>query len=538
MAEGTTSHLPDERLLALADGELPAAEEPAARAHLDECAACRERMGILLRTDTSFRAFHHEVLRRNHPLPPREWMDLAPRFDEIDRAQRPARAPRLAPAVRWLAAAACLVLAILVWREFREPARVSAAELLNRAVRRAEAPPAARRPLRVRARRVTFVRPAVLDPTVHSAPEAGERALRRLFEEAQYSWDEPLSVRSYVAWRKSLPSLSDEVRIHGPAAAPVDFEVRTTTAAGPLREATLTLRGADLYPLRGSWRFAGEEEAVEISEAAEDSPASGTEPAPAPPGESSGRRPPVAPALPTATPASQELRVVAGLHRIGADLGDPVEIERQGDRLLVGGSGFDENRRREIREAVKEIPGVETRFADDPAGPRERRRAAAGSARAPAAPSPELVERLGGSSSYERFVNEVLDTSDALMARAFALRNLADRFPPPVEAALPAADRNLLAEIRHRHSGELTTRFRHLRSVLSAALPELSATGGGPAAVGAADSWQSAARAVFAASQAVDAALNRLLAGTSPTRPAESAALASALRNLESVIPK
>jgi len=56
-----------------------------------------------------------------------------------------------------------------------------------------------------------------------------------------------------------------------------------------------------------------------------------------------------------------------------------------------------------------------------------------------------LESKIPEGESIEDVVNRILDTSDSVMARAFALRTLARRYPPIDEQALAASDRELLA---------------------------------------------------------------------------------------------
>ncbi|MDQ2945635.1 MAG: hypothetical protein M3Y27_06790, partial [Acidobacteriota bacterium] len=63
-----------------------------------------------------------------------------------------------------------------------------------------------------------------------------------------------------------------------------------------------------------------------------------------------------------------------------------------------------------------------------------------------------LQNQLGDPASVEAFINKVLDASEGALARAHALRALARRFPPGVEAQLSSADRAGLAGVRRDHS--------------------------------------------------------------------------------------
>jgi len=70
---------------------------------------------------------------------------------------------------------------------------------------------------------------------------------------------------------------------------------------------------------------------------------------------------------------AEELQVVAALHQVGADLGDPVEIARESGQILVSGTGIPPQHQKQIHEALDSMPGVVVRFQEP--GARVRRRA-------------------------------------------------------------------------------------------------------------------------------------------------------------------
>jgi len=204
--------------------------------------------------------------RRLHALPrgraeaeparaARPWDDIRVRMRRIDQA-RPS-APRRAPS-RWLAAAAVLLLACLAAYRFGRPPVASAAELLRKAVAADTSLPRERRQIRVRTRTHSFTRAASHSSQTTSAAEP----LETLFASARFNWQDPLSARSYAAWRDQLADKRDEVE---PLGAPGMYRIRTTTAHSPLTEATITLRGQDLSPVSETFQF-GEREWVEITE--------------------------------------------------------------------------------------------------------------------------------------------------------------------------------------------------------------------------------------------------------------------------------
>src|SRR5205085_2330130 len=105
---------------------------------------------------------------------------------------------------------------------------------------------------------------------------------------------------------------------------------------------------------------------------------------------------------------SGELQVVAALHRLGADLGDPVEIARQGGQVVVSGTGIPPQRQKQIHGLLDPLPNVVVRFSDPdfPAGaPPVQTEPAARDAAGPAQSryQARIEERLGGRPQFERF---------------------------------------------------------------------------------------------------------------------------------------
>ena len=47
------------------------------------------------------------------------------------------------------------------------------------------------------------------------------------------------------------------------------------------------------------------------------------------------------------------MRVLAALNRVGADLGDPIEVSRAGGEILVSGVGIEPQRQQEIKDALR-----------------------------------------------------------------------------------------------------------------------------------------------------------------------------------------
>ncbi|HFA59598.1 MAG TPA: hypothetical protein ENJ83_02805, partial [Rhodospirillales bacterium] len=436
-------HLDDGVLLRYADGELPAAEAKRVRRHLSACWRCSTELAEIRRTIQRYVRYQETVRREHLPEPPSPWFDIYRKFDQIDaESPGPAWWKRLAAALRaaaggprrWAPATAALAVALLVVNQLGNAPSAKAAELLRKAAAAEQA--RAREPRRIEFRTASATLTRVVGP---GGAAAGEEApaelasLKPLFEEARYDWRDPLSAASFARWRNSLAEKRDEVVTVQDRLVPERkcYRIRTTTNSSVLVEATLNLTVAELRPVEGTLRFRNNEW-VEMRELA---PAE----IPAPVAELP-RRAPERPATPAPQPAeeplpreiirpatpAEELMVLAVLHELGADLGEPVEVAREGERIAVTGFGVNPEIAAQIQQQLAGVPGVVVRLGDAPAGTVEPAGTAGReTATDPAPLEQRLAERLGGRTAFEQFSEGLLAVNEELMARVYALQRLA-----------------------------------------------------------------------------------------------------------------
>ncbi|MGI8741378.1 MAG: hypothetical protein ACR2NN_02180 [Bryobacteraceae bacterium] len=521
------AHPAEEELLRLSDGELSSRQAAGTRNHLELCWHCRSRLDELEAGIADYMRYEQNVLTPLLPSPPRPWTDLGRRMEEHDATAAIRRSPRMRwiPPT-WLAVAAAALLAVLlVWRFERVPA-VSATELLRKAATSESSRPVAQRRIRIRTRHRNYTRSASL----RSANSDASPELQKLFEEARFSWDNPLSVEAYRAWHDQLPEKQDDVK-----STAIDYVIHTSTTANVLTSATLTLRAQDLQAVSERLEFQPGEW-VEISEAPEEPAAS-----PATTPKAYKEESPVVAERAAAGPA-EELQVTVALHRISADLGEPIEMTRDGSKLVVAAMGLGPRRQSQVRAAVAKIPGVEVRFdqpelmSSQPGIPVAPRRDASG---ALSALQIQIQNQIGDPGSVEEFTNRVLDASEAAMARAYALRALARRFAPEIEARLSPEDRNILAGLRQDHLSSLRVRVRQIDRLLEPALADLAPSRETQSASAASPEWQMQAQQVFASMQRVDQLLSAMLAGDDSGSAGQSPGdLASALGLLEAQLAR
>lgn len=455
MSSWMTVHVDEDHLLEFLDGELAQQEAQAVRAHLQECQACGQRLAELRAASLVFREFEQQAFR------PAEvhWPSLASRLDAVDREEARQR-------VRWrgaaglLALAASVVVGVILFREAgaQEP---TVEEVLARSV---HTPQVARRNVRVSAFGGAVIRPAVLSDDGSTSGNDGR--VRMMFVNARYEWNDPLSAKSYLSWRRHLARRHDAVLVQGgPEAADRRYIVRTETDASSLRTASLTLRAGDLRPIEGSFEF-GSEGSVQISETAE----------PVTPPLRQSAAPAIAP-RPIPDEDLQELRpedalhVLAALNRAGADVGEPLELSKDtpGRKLVVSSNGLSDAVQRRLQSELAGLPKVELRVQGQVSmpgpgnGPEPTTQV---SDQRPRTIVALLEERLGGPLKLQTVTEEVLEASGESLARAHALEVLAQWVPAPAEASLANSDRRLLRSLREQHYAALRKSVDRIETLL------------------------------------------------------------------------
>jgi len=478
-----TRHPSDEQLLYFVDGEMTAPQSEDIRGHLKACWQCRNELEEIEQTISECVRYRKIVLDTCLPPPPAPWFDIYPRMAKIDESHTRRRLLNrvLEPLAtvwsnprRWIPAVAMVLLIAVVVQQFRQAPSVQAAELLRKAVAAATSRPRTARRIRIRTRTQHLTRVVGNAGTAVKTKTAAEStaALESLFQSAHYSWEDPLSAKSYADWRDQLSDKQDEVTREAD-----HYQLRTTTDSGELVEATLKLSSLDLHAVEGTLQFRNREwvEISELPDAPAPLPEASMEAAGAAsasrtyPSTSNQREGPAAAATP-----GEELAVLAGLHSLGADLGDPVEVTRSGGEILVTGTGIGLERQQEIREQLRAIPRVTVQLSSEPSaespGVEERTssRISVGPGTGPL--QAEMEERLGGRAAFEQFADGVFELTDAFMSRAHALRRLAQRFPPDVEAQMTSQQRQLLERLRQDHAEALLGNVRDLEGRIQSAL--------------------------------------------------------------------
>jgi hypothetical protein len=468
-------HLDERELMSYLDGELQAARAAEVRHHLDACDECRHYVNEAQAALRAFNSAHRDGL----PAPPRPWADLREQFQDKDAGRSPIlrfeTRPRPSGARRkpmwWAAFAAGIALAALMFR-LSTGQTVSAAELLHKAS--AQDRPVAR--VQVKTSKGRFVR---------AAREQGDAQLAAMFREANFDWVEPLRAQAFADWRNGLDDKRDDVRIVGRF-----YKITTSTPEGTLSEVTITIRAADMRAVEERFEFRNSEW-VEISEAVD---VESVRPEP------SIAAHPDAPSEGASVSRADELRVIEALHRIRADLGEPIEVRRTERAVEVTVLGVSDQREREIRSALDGIANVALRFEQPQAVRTPPGEVARGGVEAPEGPlHSRLLRLMGSAANVETFTNATLEASESVMARAHALRQLAERFPDREGAAAEK-----LREIEAGHIEALRASVDRLTALLQPLTGAVEA--GQPRAVDA--------RALLGSAQRLDTILTIALASS------------------------
>jgi hypothetical protein len=539
-------HIGEEDLLKYADGELSPRTEREVRRHLSSCWECRSELESIEQTAAQC-ARYRKLIREDclFPSPPAPWRDIRPDLRGLNatlgsrsvfvRAGDTLRSWFDNP-LKWApATVGALVLLAAALYQFHGTPAVEASELLQKAMAAeqqrsaddAGALPARR--LRIHTASFTVSRAAGAGWERDASGQGPTSQVAGWFKAARYDFDDPLSVRSYVHWRAALATRRDRVEVVADGARPSTgfYRVQTSTPDGALEVAALRLRRSNLEPLDARFDFRNHQR-VDIEPESPPPPASAVSPStPARPAPRPPEVPPPSAGIvaPRPATAAEEVEVFAALHRLGADLGEPVEVTRDEQGVHVTGYGLGGPRKQELEAALGALPGVSLSFAAAGAGPRDSSPAhpAATVSASPdnAALQASVEQKLGGHATFEQISTEAFDLNDAVMARAHALRRLAERFPVDVEASLPPTQRAVLASLVREHAEALAVAAERLARRMTPVFSALDTPTGSTAAGGLGRPWQTAARRLFNNARQAEVLLAVMLGGAASDIPAD-----------------
>lgn len=521
MSKPQMRHPEEEQILRYADGELPSRAARKIRNHLNACWECRAQLQEIEETISNCVGYRRSVLQSHLPTPPAPWADIYQRFSEMDASTEPVFFPAAeTPAAsgkrglswlftgpgRWaFAAAALVIVSVGIVYRFRQTPSALAAELLRKAVAAADAQPQQHlKTRRIRIRTVKHDITRSVGPVAEIASNAGQSdalsSVQAMFAAARYDWQDPLSAKAFQSWRNALPNKHDEV-----IEAQDHVRVQTTTDSGELVSASLDLHSGDYEPLDERFEFR-DRSWVEITAIEPEPETSTIAAAPARSHDAPASLPSNAPVVrvpETTATISDELHAFAVLHKAGADLGDPIEVTLNGGKVLITGVGIAPQRQREISDMLATQPQFVVRFTD--AAPSsvkpEREIVPQESNQNPTVRELQgrLAQSVGGRANFEELAGQVLDLTDNMMSRAYALRRLAERFPAAAETDLNPADLQLLRTLREEHTSALR---KQVAEIERAVKPVLGTAPAGNAHL--AGDWQSGAGQIMQSSRRLE----------------------------------
>ena len=559
-----TRHLCQEELLRYLDGELSKTAMRTTAAHLQACWSCqvefdrlKEHIADILDAETNF--------PKPSLPPPRPWPRLDARLDAaMDRAatpfwqrlfafpQRPVRM-RLAYG---LAALTLTLIAVSVW----QPETVSAREALRRAVEAdtarlsLDAHQVARQRVRVRrtARRMPSAGETRLEAwqTMKAAwwssgadPVSAE--LRARYQANGLDAALPLSPRAVEFWVKiagSEPSSSGNRE---------SIDLRVVSIAPPkrgeLESVALHLRRKDWHVHEMTlsftdvtYRIMEDESAILPRANVPPDVLALLEPQTAPRESAAGARELAAvrgPA-PSNNLDDLEMEIRYDLHTAGADLDGSLEISQHPPgRVMVNASQLPPEMKERIAVLLGQRPGAQVELNEPatavPLGRTTRIIPPAGPASGGS--DPRLTRFLEGGGVPENYVRSVLESSNTVLTRLYALRSLAMRWPADQEARLSSVAGTRLLTMAKDHAkaarlaaSELSQRIAPLFTYFGQNRPsEPVETAVVP--------WQQASASGLAAAQRTDRTLRSLLTTSeTPLSPDQGIPqLQQAIRDLE-----
>jgi anti-sigma factor RsiW len=566
-------HLPDETLLQSLDDELSQKDASLAEAHLYSCWFCRARREEISHAIAAIVEHQNAVAAPYLPPPPDDRRIFLARLDalttelgnpfpferEIQRLFQFMKSAQRGP-LAWAAAALLLVVTVTMFYDLRKPHIVSAKELLDLAAASEENGLKARpqsvviQKVRVQVNGKTLTNTIYRDVAHHRVASrtdaAGQDAadVKEIFLRSSFGWDTVLDPDAYGRWRASLPNENDSVEHVGGDM----LRLETRSAAGPVVEASLTVRTNDFHAVEESLRLRDnaqiqvvEESWVVVENASVPSDIFG--PAEAePPGALTAGLPLITNknSLPRESDlANSEMEAQSALHDLGADLGEQIGLTIRPDRVIsIDGVLSDDARKRQLTDALQGIHYVQLHLltVDEAAAQEEqteRRSGANQLARtdqplvqlaASAAPllESQLRSRFPDKDQRIQYVNQTLSLAQLASGRAWALNRLADQYPPEKIALLNGIERSKLHMLLTDHISALredtSALLNQLGQILSltsntpavnASVADL-ASHGDPDKPQASDDWQNHIRRIHSSVDVVHESISTLLAGS------------------------
>lgn len=237
--------------------------------------------------------------------------------------------------------------------------------------------------------------------------------------------------------------------------------------------------------------------------------------------------------------AAAEVAARVALHRLGADLGEPIEVAQQPDRIDARGLAETVERKQELLDALQGLPlvraeiktvaeaamenaqqkghetGVKTASSASPVEVATGRFPLQAALRKYFMETAQTAEPEAVRHQVDEFAGRVLGFSSGAMARAWALRRLAERYTAAEVARLSLESQRQLESVIRNHVAALRRRVDDSRDWLRPMLESLGDDSRLSVELkpGWPDDWPGFAQAVFIAAQQLDRLTDGLFAG-------------------------
>lgn len=256
-----------------------------------------------------------------------------------------------------------------------------------------------------------------------------------------------------------------------------------------------------------------------------------SEPRPAVPETEPTPRParPAAPTPPAPDLDELEMEIQYSLHRIGADLSEPIEMRKQGGRIVIAASGVSPERKQQLAEMFGNKVEVRLELAA-PAPTANGTPPTVQGVESRHEPDLQLAAFFGSPEAQERFARTVLAADAPVLSRLYALRNLAQQWPAAAEARLSDDARRKLYAIVDDHIQALRSGVPVLQQTLAPFLEHFCAESTARTAA-TPTAWRDTAALSLEAARTLDADVRALL-----TTSATPVAVARACPEMKSAL--
>lgn len=532
-----TKHLSHEQLLRHLDGELSRVAAWQTAAHLKTCWACQVELGHLKEQIAAIVDAQSAVFGPSLPPPPAPWARLEPRLERARADSVPVwkkAAPFAGRSFRTRlaycgAALAMVAVGFSLW--FSAPP-VLAKEVLTR-VTAADGSRLAITERKMARQQVRVARTSGASPAKLARVDSWKSPKSTYWESgdpigaellARYRSNGlgsalPLSPKAMETWVKIAggePSARrDQGSINVEVAANAQGRVRGLEEVSLHVEAKnwhldeMTLAFGDV-----TYRISEEESSVVAREDVPRDVMAHLEP-PEPVSIPFAESPAVSrPVVPPVDLDDLEMSIRYDLHRIGADLGEAIEIVPQPpDRLRVEARQVSPEIRENLIALLGNNPGVQLEFPAPGGGvgspTATRVIPQAGGSREPV--DPRLAEFFGSAEAQENYTKTVFDTSNSVLAHLYALRELAGRWSEDQERGLSVGARSNLHAMVRDHASAVREASSAMQKQLAPLLEHFGIPVTEPAPGQSGISWREASQTALDVARRVDQTLRSLL---------------------------